>query len=104
MTTFAETAARPGRCRRCNGNLLVVHELGGDEWHCLQCGRANGSAAQAPPLATARGPDAPTIVCRVCLTSLDGSVTARRQYCSDRCRMRAARRRRQALSQAADAR
>lgn len=79
------------RCPRCGGNLLFNREDGAGEWRCLQCGRgyqASAAAAALPaPVAC------PTAHCLECDGLIPGAVTAKRRYCSDRCRMRAARRR-----------
>jgi hypothetical protein len=78
-------------CPRCGGNLLFSHEDGEGEWRCLQCGRPRVQRAPVtisrPVLTVAES------VCAECGTPLSGVMSAKRRYCSDRCRMRAARRR-----------
>lgn len=79
------------RCPRCRGNLLFTREDGNREWRCLQCGRSF-SPSPAPSLRLT-----PVVACEVmcleCNAVIIDVTHARRRYCSDRCRMRAARRR-----------
>ena len=79
------------RCPRCRGNLLFTREEGDGEWRCLQCGRGYRPAAPAPcRLAPVPGHE---LTCLECDAAIVDVIHARRRYCSDRCRMRAARRR-----------
>lgn len=79
------------RCPRCGGNLLFSREEGYSEWRCLQCGRAYSQHTEVSPV------PAPIrfsgVHCAECSAPIPVAANARRRYCSDRCRMRAARRR-----------
>lgn len=80
----------PNRCPRCGGNLLFTRE-DGDEWRCLQCGR--GFQATSPATTIAERAARAVVACIECGDLVDAELSAKRRYCSDRCRMRAARRR-----------
>ncbi len=79
------------RCPRCRGNLLFSQEDGNREWRCLQCGRCFSPT----PVPDTRLTSAITyeVACLECNAVIIDVTHARRRYCSDRCRMRAARRR-----------
>ena len=79
------------RCERCGGNVLFSPEEQGGEWRCLQCGRTHEPAVQFihPPVEVHYA----DVRCEECNIPLPAVASSRRRYCSDRCRMRAARRR-----------
>jgi endogenous inhibitor of DNA gyrase (YacG/DUF329 family) len=79
------------RCQRCGGNLLFNREEDGGEWRCLQCGRCYAPVRPSvhPPVEISWS----EVRCAECDAPIPSAANPKRRYCSDRCRMRAARRR-----------